>query len=346
MPGEIRRGREAIQAATKAAKSRGGDFKPFIRRIFWTEDKQERYLLFLNPIEEVPQFQMVDFIETEQGFKELTVAKTDSYFEERTDKFAEVWDAPIRDTDVAIVVELEPIIEVVNNRKKPKGFEVMTTEFSRKVVDDDGEVTEETEDVIAPAIGFIAQAAANFFNPVEQYDASEAPIHETPVKITRLGTGSKTAYACTGYEGQELDLSALFEYIDGITYLGDELEPLMEQIAETEGELAQAHVVGEVLLNLKVTELLDEERYEELFEGVDESMDKFGKKKKDKKDRKPKRSVRPSQRRAAESDSEDSDSEPEADAKPKARKKAVTKASGPDDKLAELKAKAAAKAKK
>lgn len=344
MAGEIRRGAAAIQAAVDANENRGGgSFKPFLPGLFWKDDKESRYLLFLNTIEEVPQFDAVSFIPTENGFFETVVAKTDQYFGEKSDRFEKVWDATVRVTDFAVAVELEPILELVKGKKRPKGFEVATKTFDRKIFDDDGDDTGETEEVTTPVIGVISQSPYNFFNVVKSYDAEEAPIHETPVKITRLGKDQNTSYTITGYVDQEIDLSNLIEFIDGISYLGkpEDIEAIVEQIADLE-PLEAANAIGTILLDKRVEELLDEDRYEELFEGVDESMDKFGnKKKKGKKDeKKPERKTRPSQRRKAaepedewvdEGDSGDAPDEPEPEKPKRTRRTTRAKATPADD---------------
>lgn len=345
MAGEIRRGAAAIQAAVDANENRGGgSFKPFLPGLFWKDDKESRYLLFLNTIEEVPQFDAVSFIPTENGFFETVVAKTDQYFGEKSDRFEKVWDATVRVTDFAVAVELEPILELVKGKKRPKGFEVATKTFDRKIFDDDGDDTGETEEVTTPVIGVISQSPYNFFNVVKSYDAEEAPIHETPVKITRLGKDQNTSYTITGYVDQEIDLSNLIEFIDGISYLGnpEDIEAIVEQIADLE-PLEAANAIGTILLDKRVEELLDEDRYEELFEGVDESMDKFGNKKKksNKKDeKKTERKARPSQRRKAaepeddgvdEGDSNSDDAPEEAEKPKRTRRTTRAKAASADD---------------
>lgn len=342
--GEIRRGSAAIQEAIDANENRqGGSFKPFLPNIFWKDDKEAKYLLFLNPIEEIPQFDVVPFIPTEAGFPETVVAKTDPYFGEKADRFEKVWDATIRVTDFAVAIELEPTLELVGGRKRPRGFEVATKTFERKVFDDDGDDTGEVEEVTTPIVGIVAQSPYNFFNVVKSYDADEAPIHETATKITRIGKDQNTSYTVVGYPDQEIDLSNFIEYLDGINYLGDEddIAALAEEIADLE-PLEAVQRVGSILLEKRIEELVDEERYEELFEGVDESMDKFGNKRKKNKGKgkeKPERKARPSQRRSAakddpaddpEPDGDDGDGdadapEPEAEEKPKAARKAPAK---------------------
>ena len=83
---EIRRGSSAIQEAADSSKG-GGDWRPFVPAIYWKEDKEERYVLFLNEIEEIPLFDLISFIPTENGFFSEVVAKTDQFFGEKDDEF-------------------------------------------------------------------------------------------------------------------------------------------------------------------------------------------------------------------------------------------------------------------
>jgi hypothetical protein len=184
------------------------------------------------------------------------------------------------------------------------------------VRDEEGELTQETEEVEAPVIGFITQSPHNFFNVVSSYDANEAPIEETPVKITRVGADNSTVYTVDGYPDQEIDLSGLIECVDGISYLGDDLDDLVDEISDLEDNEA-AQVIGAFLLDKRLEELADPERYDNLFEGVDESLDKFGSKKKKSKDKESKRErpARRSQRRGrSEEPAEEPAEEPEAEA--------------------------------
>jgi hypothetical protein len=355
---EIRRGSAAIQDAAKS--SDGGEFRPFLPSIYWKDDQEEHYILFLNEVEDMPLFDMIQYIPTDSGFFQETVSKTDPFFGERGDAFVDEWDATVRKTNVAIAVELEPVVEIVNKRRKPRGFEVKTIEYERRIFDDDGEATGETEEVTAPAIGYVAQSPNNFFNQISNYDANEAPVTATALKITRIGKDKTTTYQLVGYDELPIDLSNLVGYIDGISYLGDELIPLLDEIEDLSPEEA-ALAIGKKLLDKREEELIDDERYQELLGGVTESMDKFGNKKKknNKKDKDPPRS-RAASRRAtkakepepeADTDGDEpnepaSDPEPTEEVKParKAAKKASSTKQTPESRMAELRKKAAERA--
>jgi hypothetical protein len=315
---DFRRGAEAMAKAKESAKS--GSFRPFAPALFWKGDQDHKYLLFLNDINSIPTVEMVSFIPVKgkKGdgsaftYYEQVIARTDPAIGESKDPLVDEWDAKPRETCVAVAVELEPLFETVKGRQRPRGFEVKTTTFDRRVRDDEGELTTETEEVEAPVIGFITQSPHNFFNVVSSYDANEAPIEETPVKITRVGADNSTVYTVDGYPDQEIDLEGLIECVDGISYLGDDLDSLVEDIADLEYAEA-AQVIGAFLLDKRLEELADPERYDSLFEGVDESLDKFGSKKKGK-DSKRERPARRSQRRGRSEEAEEPAEEPEAEA--------------------------------
>jgi len=350
---EIRRGSAAIQEAAEGGPSGEGQFRPYLPALFWKEDQQERYVLFLNEVEDMPLFDMIQFIPEGDYFQEA-VSKTDQFFGERYDAFEKEWDATARKTNIAIAVELEPVVEIVNKRRKPRGFEVKTVEYERTVFDDDGEKTDEKEEVTCPAVGYIAQSPNNFFNQISNYDANEAPVTETALKITRIGKDKSTTYQIVGYDELPIDLSNLIGYVDGISYLGEDLDPLLDEIEKLTPEEA-ALAIGKKLLDKREEELIDDDRYQELFDGVTESMDKFGNKKKSKEKTKaePVRSRAASRRvtKAEESDGDEpdeptSDPEPteEVTPAPKAAKKAASVKQTPESRMAELRKKSAERA--
>jgi hypothetical protein len=319
---DFRRGAEAMAKAKESAKS--GSFRPFAPALFWKGDQDNKYLLFLNDINSIPTVEMVSFIPVKgkKGdggtftYYEQVIARTDPAIGEAKDPLVDEWDAKPRETCVAVAVELEPLFETVKGRQRPRGFEVKTTTFDRRVRDDEGELTNETEEVEAPVIGFITQSPHNFFNVVSSYDANEAPIEETPVKITRVGGDNSTVYTVDGYPDQEIDLGGLIECVDGISYLGDDLDDLVDQISDLEDAEA-AQVIGAFLLDKRLEELADPDRYDDLFDGVTESLDKFGSKKKKSKDKdssKRERPARRSQRRSRSEEAAESAEEPEVEA--------------------------------
>lgn len=351
MPGTITRGREAIQEAAEAA-GRGGSFRPFLPSIYWKEDHEEHYVLILTEVDDIPRFEMIRYIKDENGFMQETASKTDEFFGEKEDAFIEEWKGRVQKTNVCIAVELVPNYVVKDGRKKPNGFEVATTDYVRRLVDEEGELTGEEEDVTAPVIGYIAQSPSTFFKHVENYDASEAPITKTAVKITRLGTDQNTAYSLQGYDDQEIDLSNLFEYIEGIGYIKEEIDDVVEGLDGIDDDFEAAAFLATVLLRKREEELLDDDRYQELLEGMTEPFKQFGKGDK-KSSRKgatkgtSKRSSRTSQRRAKrdeQPDEDDGDAEPEVEPEAEEKPAKRTRKTGATTRTGKAKAeKAAAK---
>lgn len=361
---DFRRGADAIANAQKKSAS-GGEFKPFTPEFFW-KDKDEKFLLFLNPIEDIPTAEVISFIPIEgkkaDGEKytryERVIARTDAVIGEDTDPMVEEWDGKPRDTCIAAAVELEPTFETIKGRKRPTGFTVKTREFERKVRDEDGNpIDDEFEDVVAPEIGLIHASPHNFFNVVTSFDATEAPINETPVKITRVGSDTSTVYTIAGYPDQEIDLTPLLENVDNIYYLGKDAEEVIDAVNETEDDQEAAALIGAALLDRRLDELVDEDRYNELFEGIDSTLDKFANKGKSKKSRgsKTERPKRRSQRATDDEPTEEApeetpEAEPEAEEKPKTARRTRAKKSADtegddtppaeDDKVAELRRRA------
>lgn len=318
---DFRRGAEAIAKAQE--RDSGGSFRQFTPSLFWKSDQEEKYLLFLNEIEEIPEVQMISYIpqtgKKKNGdsfeYYESVIARTEPAIGESSDPMVDKWDGNPKRTCIAVAVELEPTFEEVKGRQRPTGFAVKTTEFDRRIRDEAGELTTETETVEAPVIGFVAQSPHNFFNVVTSYDANDAPIHETALKVTRVGSGNSTTYSIAGFPEQEIDLGGLVDCVDGISYLGDELDNLLDEMDELDSDLEMATLIGTYMLDKRLDELCDRERYDEIFQSITKSLDKWGAKKgdKDKPATKRERPQRRSQRRG-QSEPEAEASEPEAEA--------------------------------
>jgi hypothetical protein len=308
---DFRRGADAVTAAQERAKNNTGSFRPFTPSLFW-QVGDERYLLFLNPMTDIVVVdKYIDFVPVptkgDRKQYEHVIARTDPSIGEDNDPMIDDWEADPKEKGIAVAVELEPTFEEVKGgRRRPTGFQVATTEYERRVRDDKGDLTDETETVVSPVVGFITQSPHNFFNLVTSYDAQRAPIEETPLSITRVD--SKT-YTVEGFPEQNIDLADLVEYIDGVSWLGDDLDALLEQVDATESDEEAAAIIGAFFLDKRLAELVDEERYTELYEGIDAPFRKFGsdkgKKGGDKKERsKRERPARRSQRRSAQPDAE------------------------------------------
>lgn len=280
----FRRGAAEIEKSTQRKGGSGlGKFAP---SIYWS-DKEQKYLWFLNDIESIPRLEMINFIpvknaEGEQIYFASVISRADPCFGEdaiKPDPLVEKWDAPVKDSNLFVAVELEPVMEEKRGRQKPVGFTIKLNEFERRVRDDDGNLTEELESVVAPAYGFVAESASNFGAVLGSHDASEFPIQDWPIKVQRVGAGTDTKYTVTGYEDIDVDFTPFIENLRGITYLSDQMDDLVEAVDGLDPKEA-AKAVGQVLLEARLNELADQERYDKLFDGVTETLDRFGAKKK------------------------------------------------------------------
>lgn len=281
----FRRGAAEIEKSTQ--RSKGGSLGKFAPSIYWGDDKEVKYLLFLNPIEDIPRLDMINFIPVKNKDGELmyyasTIARSDACFGDEAvnpDPLVDQWDAPVKDSNLFVAVELEPVMEEKRGRPKPVGFTIKLNEFERRIKNDKDELTDETETVTAPAFGFIQESASNFGAVLGSHDASEFPIQDWAIKVQRIGKGTDTKYTVTGYEDIPIDRAPFIEHLEGISYLSDVMDDLKTGVDGLDDDAALL-AVGSVLLEARLNELADDERYERLADGVTETLDRFGAKKK------------------------------------------------------------------
>lgn len=340
MAGEMRKGAAGIAEAQE--RRGGGDFRPFVPQIQWREEDEEKFIRFLTPLDEIPTFEYFDWIPVGKGEKadgstytkyEHFISRKDPYIGEDYDDLQDRLGVDPKFRCLGIAVELEPVMETVKGRPRPVGFEVKTTTFTRK--DEDGN----EEEVTAPAIGIIVQAATNFWGWLSSYDSSMGPIEDVAFQVKRRGKKTDTAYDFIAIEGKPIDMSPLVENLEGISYLRSTLEAddgeLLTALEQAADEDTAAFIIAEALFARRVEELSDAERYEELVGPIEEIEQKFGPKKKGGDDKKStvKRERPKRERKAA---AEDSDAEAPAEEAPAAE---PTKA----EKFAALRAKMDAK---
>lgn len=348
---DFRKGAESIADAQERAKNRGGDFTPFAPLVYWTqpekdEDNSERYVLFLNELSDMPQVDLITYIEKEREKSngdtfttfESAIARTDAAIGEDSDPMSDEWNANPRETNIGVAVVLDPVIEEDDKkRKRVRGFKVQTTEFDRRVRDDEGELTDETETVQAPVVGYVQQSPHNFWNLISSIDSSLAPIETIAIKVKRLDDKTYQAEA-EAYLDFGVDLVPLIDTITNLSYVSgkEDREALEAIIAENEDDDEAAIAIGNYLLDKYLDELANAERYDELFEGISKPF-KYGKKKgkgsaKESKSTSRQRPARRSQRRSTRDEAEvenetpepatsdEPTEEPVAEEKPKARR--------------------------
>ncbi|MDB5280841.1 MAG: hypothetical protein JWR61_5796 [Ferruginibacter sp.] len=272
---DFRRGIAAMQEATDAQKGGNTPFPTFVREIQWRDDREEKFIAFLNRADDIPTVELHSFVPVGQGVSKAGKSYT------KYEQFIDRRDPAIGDTSddltdrllhkaqlrtIAVAVELEPTYAMVNGRKRPTGFEVKTETYSRKT--EDGGM----EEVEAPCIGIITQSPNNFYGWVGSFNESTAPIEETPLQVVRQGKDANTQYNFVPYLDQPIDYTNLFENISGVAYLRGELEGLDES-----GEPVDvACTIGGIMLNKRLNELADPERYERLVTPIQEIEDRFG----------------------------------------------------------------------
>lgn len=264
---DFRKGVEAIKAAQE---NKGGGFAPWAPIINWREDKEEKYVLFLTPIEDVPLVDLHEFVPLGSGQKNdggsfdkygFYISRKDQAIGEDFDPLEELG-FKAKQRNIAVAVELEPKLVKKGQRARPEGFTVKTDTFTRKGDDD------QEEEVTTPVIGVVTQAPSNFFGYLGSFEEGEGPVVETAFKVKRRGTGTDTEYDFTPYFDQEVDLSALLDNLDGISYLNEELDAIIEEVENKDDDEA-ALIVARYLLDARLEELADGERYQEEIEAAD-----------------------------------------------------------------------------
>lgn len=257
-------------APEESRESKGsGQFPGFVRSIQWTKDKEEKFIVFLNPASEIPTVELHTFIPVgtwksgKPRFDEF-ISRTDPGIGESSDDLTDRLGRKASKRDIAVAVELEPTYTTVNGRKRPTGFAVKTETFERRV---EGGGTEEVE---APVIGPVVQARKNFFGWVASFDAATNPIEDTPLQVIRRGKDQDTVYDFTPFMDQEIDYSNLIEFAGNINYLRDEELDLSGDPKEA------ALRIGKAMLDKRLDELSDGDRYERLVTPITYIEDRFG----------------------------------------------------------------------
>jgi hypothetical protein len=301
----FRKGLEAIEEATNSG---GKKFSPFVPQIKWSEDKESKYILMLTPISESVTCDLHEWIKVGENsrrdgtkydnFEQFISRKDDGIREDYDDIEDRLGKLPRRRT-LGVAVELDPILEVKDGRKRPKGFAVKTETYTNR----DG------DEVETPVIGIVLQASKNFYGWLGSFDNNQAPITETPFQVVRRGMDSDTTYDFMPFVDQEVDFTPLFDGLDTVNYLSDEYEELNNQLSNYENDNEAASAIGIALLDKRIAELADGERYKSLIDPIKElPRSKYDRKPESKERSRPER---PSPRsRGSHSPSNSGDEEP------------------------------------
>lgn len=276
--------RRGLGAVEQAASRKGGTkLRGFAPEIRWREDGEKKYILVLSTFDgddpnavvvaDLHEFIPVGTAEKANGdtytkYESFVSRKDPLAGSESYDDLEDRLGNKPRTRCIGVALELEPEFEIVKGRKKPVSFSVKTDSFTRK--------TEEgTEEVDQPAIGLIIQSAFLVWSPLGSLDESQGPLSELPIEVTRRGKDVNSRYDFVHYPNMEVDLSNLFNNLDGITYIADELDEVKHDLA-AKGDVEAAQMVGQLLLDKRLGELSDKDRYEELVTPIEHIEQRFG----------------------------------------------------------------------
>ena len=265
---EFRRGSEAIQESAEPNKS-ASKYRSYAPTIAWTKNSMEKYVLILTPIDEVITAELHTWIpigETKRGGVtkmryEDFLSRKDPSIAANFDRLQDELDRDPITRSIGVAVELEPTFEVVKGRQRPNGFTVKTREYTRRTEDGD------EEQVTTANIGLIVQSSNLLWKSLDSLDKTQGPLEDLPVQIIREGMDKTTNYTVIPFP-VSVDLSGVIENLEGLSYLRAHKEDIMAEVDSLdEGEdfnLRAAQVVARYLLDTRLEELADEDRYNEL----------------------------------------------------------------------------------
>lgn len=270
---QYQRGVAAIQQSMN--KSNSGGFKPFAPDIRWRDDGESKFIQIISPAEDIPMVTLHEWIPvgTHKSGKtkyESFMSRKDAGIGENYDDLEDRLGSKPRVRGIGVALELEPVLETVKGRQRPVGFTVQTETFTRRG-ENGGDET-----VTAPKIGLITQSSHLFWGWVASFEENNAPIVETPLQVTRRGKETNTRYDFIAFEEKPVDFSNLLDNIEGITYLNGMRDEVMTSIASSKSDLDSAIVVGRAMLEHRLEELGDWDRYKELITPIQELNLRFG----------------------------------------------------------------------
>lgn len=303
-----RKGRQAAEAA--ASRKGGGDFRPFVPETKWREDGEKKYIVVLTDPDELATLDIHEFIRVGTGEKangdtypkyESFLSRKDPFVGEDSDDLSDRLGNVPKTRVMGVVAELEPVMEQVRGRQRPKGFTVATKTFTRRT--EDGE-----EEVTYPVVGLVTQSSALMWSPLLSLDESAGPWIELPIEVTRRAMDANTRYEFLPFMDAPVDLTPIREHFAGLSYLRDDLDEVTGMVDAASDDPTAAMAVAEALFNKRLTELSDKDRYDELVSPIAELENRFGPKKTNGKA--PSRPSRPSPRAKVEEEPAEETPEP------------------------------------
>jgi len=266
---EFRRGTAPIQ---QAAERKG--FRAFVPTLRWSEDREEKFILFLHPLDDVYTVELFEWIPVGKGTKsngetydinESFISRKDPQIGEDYDDLSDRLGAIPRTRSIGAAVELEPVMEEVQGRQRPKTFKVATETFTNK----------ENQTVVQPKAGLVIQSPQNFWGWLTSFDDTQAPVNETPMQVIRRGKSADTGYDFMPFTGTEVDLSGVIEGFSTINFISDDADKIIDAMSKTSSDFEAAAVIGNAMLEKRIEELADGERYRELVEPIKEYNPRF-----------------------------------------------------------------------
>lgn len=276
--------RKGLAAIEEAAQRKGsGEFKPFCPNISWSSE-EEKTILILTELSELQEYAIHEWIKVGSHTNNDGEVKPDyDFFLSRKDpSIGEAYDeiesrlgSQPRLRFVGVAVELVPVTEAGRGGKSEVvGWEVATDTYTKKDEDD-----EEVE-VEYPCLGVISLSSSNFWGWLGNFQ-KKAEVTETPMSVTRKGGDKDTRYDFIPLMGQEVDLSAIVELADGMSFIRetDDFDDVMGEAESSEDVAVGAGIVADYLLATRIAELSDGERYHAVVPTITELESRWGKSK-------------------------------------------------------------------
>lgn len=261
-------------AAIQQSMNKGGStFKPFAPDIHWRDDGESKFIQIISSMDKIPMLDLHEWIPV--GTHKSGKTKYESFISRREldesyDDLEDRLGSKPRHRGIGVAVELEPVLETAKGRQRPIGFTVKTETFTRKNANGADEL------VTSPTLGLITQSSHLFWGWIASYHENNAPIEETPLQVTRRGKDTNTRYDFVAFEEKPVDYSNLLENIEGISYLNGMRDEVVAKIASSESDSDSAAIVGSAILEHRLEELGDWDRYKELITPIQELNLRFG----------------------------------------------------------------------
>lgn len=197
-------------AGVAAAKAKQGGGGKFTSNFFW-KDGDKRYIQFITDWEGIPTLPMYTVKQPGVKWMKDFVDPRAWHGEDADNALAdEGWEPQLK--QVAVAVEVVPVMGTKNGRKVPVSWKPATRTFKRK----------SGEEVTVPNVGVIINTPTLYVH-VENYFEDNGTILDTVFSITRNGGDQNTSYTVSSMKGEIADITDeiaaeidLTEYLQGL----------------------------------------------------------------------------------------------------------------------------------